>query len=137
MDWSLEHPGRFNSHRRAAQRLTLHCGTGVLGCHREASSAGALQSDPFSSRAARKISLERKSHTSRLQTMVGYVATARNSVPASILYLLLSKNSLRFARSFHPTPRPLFGAGRSGRRKAGGLKFSCSPPVIRKDKTAT
>jgi hypothetical protein len=39
--------------------------------------------------------------------MVGYVATARNSVPASILYLLLSKNSLRFARSFHPTPRPL------------------------------
>ena len=99
--------GRFNSHRRAAQRLTLHCGTGVLGCHREASSAGALQSDPFSSRAARKISLERKSNTSRLQTMVGYVATARNSVPASILYLLLSKNSLRFARSFHPTPRPL------------------------------
>tara|TARA_B100000886_G_scaffold281972_1_gene206131 strand:+ start:391 stop:549 length:159 start_codon:yes stop_codon:yes gene_type:complete len=40
--------------------------------------------------------------------MVGYVATARNSVPASILYLLLSKNSLRFARSFHPTPRPFF-----------------------------
>ena len=104
----LDVAGRFNSHRRAAQRLTLHCGTGVLGCHREASSAGALQSDPFSSRAARKISLERKSHTSRLQTMVGYVATARNSVPASILYLLLSKNSLRFARSFHPTEAFVF-----------------------------
>ena len=79
--------------------------------HREASSAGALQNDPFDPGPARQMSLGRKSHTSRLQTMVGYVATARNSVPASILYLLLSKNSLCFARSFHPTPRPLFRAG--------------------------
>ena len=119
--------GRFNSHRRAAQRLTLHCGTGVLGCHREASSAGALQSDPFSSRAARKISLERKSHTSRLQTMVGYVATARNSVPASILYLLLSKNSLRFARSLHPTPRPFFVWRRLIDKKPVGSNFHAVP----------
>ena len=100
--------GRFNSHRRAAQRLTLHCGTGVLGCHREASSAGALQSDPFSSRAARKISLERKSHTSRLQTMVGYVATARNAVPASILPLLPPKRLLRIPPLFRPTPSSIW-----------------------------
>ena len=104
--------GRFNSHRRAAQRLTLHCGTGVLGYHREASSAGALQSDPSGPRPARQMSLERKSHTSRLQTMVGYVATARNAVPASILPLLPPKDSLRFSRSLHPTRKPLFGSGR-------------------------
>ena len=114
-----------------SQRLTLHCGTGVLGCHREASSAGALQSDPFSSRAARKISLERKSHTSRLQTMVGYVATARNSVPASILYLLLSKNSLRFARSLHPTPRLYFVWRRLIGKKPVGSNFLQPPGGVK------
>ena len=97
----LDVAGRFNSHRRAAQRLTLHCGTGVLGYHREASSAGALQSDPFGPGPARQMSLERKSHTSRLQTMVGYVATARNSVPASILYLLDS--AIRIATLLCPS----------------------------------
>ena len=101
--------GRFNSHRRAAQRLTLHCGTGVLGYHPEASSAGALRSDPSGPRPVRQKSLEGKSHTSRLQTMVGYVATARNTVPASILPPLPRKGGLRFARSLPPTRRPLFG----------------------------
>ena len=36
--------------------------------------------------------------------MVGYVATARNAVPASILPLLPPKDSLRVARSLHQTP---------------------------------
>ena len=104
----LDVAGRFNSHRRAAQRLTLHCGTGVLGYYREASSAGALQSETFGPGPARQMSLKRKSHTSRLQTMVGYVATARNAVPVSILPLLPTKGSLRFARSLHPTPSLVF-----------------------------
>ena len=108
----LDVAGRFNSHRRAAQRLTLHCGTGVLGYHPEASSAGALRSDPSGPRPVRQKSLEGKSHTSRLQTMVGYVATARNTVPASILPPLPRKGGLRFARSLPPTRRPLFGSGR-------------------------
>ena len=49
---------RFNSHRRAAQRLTLHCGTGVLGYHREAFTAGALESDCVGLGQAREMSLK-------------------------------------------------------------------------------
>ena len=76
---------------------------------------------------ARQMSLKGKSHTSRLQTMVGYVATARNSVPASILYLLLSKNSLRFARSLHPTPRLYFVCRRLIGKKPVGSNFHAAP----------
>lgn len=86
-----------------AQRLTLHCGTGVLGYHREAFTAGALESDRVSLRRARQISLEGKSITSTLQCVVGSVVTARNAVPAIILSLLPPKRDLRFPPSHHPT----------------------------------
>ena len=114
----LDVAGRFNSHRRAAQRLTLHCGTGVLGYYREASSAGALQSETFGPGPARQMSLKRKSHTSRLQTMVGYVATARNAVPVSILPLLPTKRLLRIPPLLHPTPSLILEA--PGRRTQTG-----------------
>ena len=95
MDWSLEHPRRFNSHRRAAQRLTLHCGTGVLGYHREAFTAGALESDCVGLGRARQMSLEGKSQTLPRLGLVGDVVTARNAVPAFILPLLHPKRGLR------------------------------------------
>ena len=36
------------------------------------------------------------SHLELLKSMVGYVVTARNAVPATILFLLLPKRDLRF-----------------------------------------
>ena len=76
----------------------------MLGYHREASSAGALESGRVGLGRARPMSLEGKSQASPRLELVGGVVTARSTVPVFILPLLHPKRGLRFPDARHPTP---------------------------------
>ncbi len=66
----------------------------------------------------------RESLSPRCCSMVGYVVTARNAVPATILSLLLPKRDLRFPPSCHPTSSLVWDT----QSKFENRRFSLSPP---------